>query len=57
MKKDFDITKTKLVIWDLDETFWDGTLSEGSIKFNPRASPTGRRSYAKRDYELYLFEK
>lgn len=35
MKKDFDITKTKLVIWDLDETFWDGTLSEGSIKFNP----------------------
>lgn len=35
MKKDFDITKTKLVIWDLDETFWDGTLSEGSISFKP----------------------
>lgn len=22
----------KLVIWDLDDTFWDGTLSEGNIK-------------------------
>ena len=22
----------KLIIWDLDETFWKGTLSEGSIK-------------------------
>lgn len=22
----------KLVIWDLDETFWDGTLSEGGIR-------------------------
>lgn len=21
--------KIKLVIWDLDETFWEGTLSEG----------------------------
>lgn len=25
----------KLVIWDLDETFWKGTLSEGSIDFIP----------------------
>ena len=33
MHKDFDITKTKLIIWDLDDTFWDGTLSEGSISF------------------------
>ena len=33
MRKDFDITKTKLVIWDLDETFWDGTLTEGGISF------------------------
>lgn len=23
--------KIKLVIWDLDETFWKGTLSEGEI--------------------------
>ena len=23
----------KLVIWDLDDTFWDGTLAEGEIKF------------------------
>ena len=36
MKKDYDITKTKLVIWDLDETFWDGTLSEGGIKFKEK---------------------
>ena len=33
MKKDYDITKTKLIIWDLDETFWDGTLSEGNVQF------------------------
>lgn len=33
MHNDFDITKTKLIIWDLDDTFWDGTLSEGSVRF------------------------
>lgn len=25
----------KLVIWDLDETFWGGTLSEGGIEYRP----------------------
>src|SRR5262249_47959586 len=25
----------RLVIWDLDETFWEGTLSEGGITFCP----------------------
>jgi FkbH-like protein len=25
----------RLVIWDLDETFWTGTLSEGGITFKP----------------------
>ncbi len=35
MIKDFDITKTKLVIWDLDGTFWHGTLSEGNVTFIP----------------------
>ena len=25
------ISDIKLVIWDLDETFWDGTLSEGPV--------------------------
>jgi FkbH-like protein len=24
----------RLVIWDLDETFWNGTLSEGGIEYN-----------------------
>ncbi|MFX9061593.1 hypothetical protein ABTN34_17290, partial [Acinetobacter baumannii] len=24
----------RLVIWDLDETFWDGTLCEGGIEYN-----------------------
>jgi FkbH-like protein len=24
----------KLVIWDLDDTFWEGTLSEGKVKVN-----------------------
>lgn len=33
MYKDFDITKTKLIIWDLDDTFWSGTLSEGGVNF------------------------
>lgn len=28
--------KYKLVIWDLDETFWKGTLSEGKVKKIPR---------------------
>ena len=27
--------KIKLVIWDLDETFWKGTLSEGEVKIQP----------------------
>lgn len=26
-----DYKKIKLVIWDLDETFWEGTLSEGNV--------------------------
>lgn len=25
----------RLVVWDLDETFWGGTLSEGGIRFRP----------------------
>jgi len=28
----FDYSKLKLVIWDLDDTFWEGTISEGNIK-------------------------
>ena len=28
---DIDFTKVKLIIWDLDETFWKGILSEGPI--------------------------
>lgn len=35
MIKDYDITKAKLIIWDLDDTFWKGTLSEGGIQFIP----------------------
>ncbi|MDO4301382.1 MAG: HAD-IIIC family phosphatase [Clostridia bacterium] len=27
----FDLNKIKLIIWDLDDTFWKGTLSEGVI--------------------------
>lgn len=33
--KNYDITKTKLIIWDLDDTFWKGTLSEGGVEFLP----------------------
>ena len=25
----------KLVVWDLDDTFWKGTLSEGPVEFDP----------------------
>lgn len=35
MKKNYDITKTKLVIWDLDETFWHGNISEGQVILKP----------------------
>ena len=28
---DIDYKKIKLVIWDLDETFWKGTISEGEV--------------------------
>lgn len=27
-----DLSKIKLIIWDLDETLWQGTISEGKIK-------------------------
>ena len=27
-----NITEIKLIIWDLDDTFWLGTLSEGGIQ-------------------------
>ena len=28
--------KIKVVIWDLDETFWEGTLSEGEVVYSQR---------------------
>ena len=27
----FDFSKIKIVVWDLDDTFWSGTLSEGEV--------------------------
>ena len=33
--KNYDITKAKLIIWDLDNTFWNGTLTEGEVSFVP----------------------
>ena len=32
--KNYDITKTKLIIWDLDDTFWKGNLEEGNVLFD-----------------------
>ena len=29
--------KIKLVIWDLDDTFWQGTLAEGDVDINAKA--------------------
>ena len=31
-----EMNSIKIVIWDLDETFWKGTLSEGGIEPIPR---------------------
>lgn len=31
----YSFEKIKLVIWDLDETFWKGTLSEGRVSIPP----------------------
>lgn len=28
---DFPFSKIKLVIWDMDDTFWEGTISEGKV--------------------------
>lgn len=33
-KNMIDVSKIKLVIWDLDDTFWNGTLAEGTAKVN-----------------------
>lgn len=29
-----DLKNIKLIIWDLDETFWNGTISEGSVELS-----------------------
>lgn len=33
---DFPYDQIKLVIWDLDDTFWKGTLSEGEVVFSQK---------------------
>lgn len=33
----FDISSVKLIIWDLDNTFWSGILSEGEVVAKPQA--------------------
>ena len=30
-----NLNNIKLIIWDLDETLWSGTLSEGGVEFKP----------------------
>ena len=30
-----EFSQIKLLIWDLDETLWQGTLSEGEVFFSP----------------------
>ena len=30
-----DYSKIKIIIWDLDDTFWKGTLSEGGVDAIP----------------------
>ncbi len=31
MERNVNLTNIKLIIWDLDETFWKGTISEGEV--------------------------
>lgn len=31
-----DLDKIKLIIWDLDDTFWKGTLSESKVSPEPQ---------------------
>lgn len=30
-----DLKKVKLIIWDMDDTFWMGTISEGDVSISP----------------------
>ena len=32
----YQFERIKLVIWDLDDTFWKGTISEGSVEIPPK---------------------
>ena len=32
----YQFDRIKLVIWDLDETFWKGTISEGAVEIPQR---------------------
>ena len=32
--RNYNIRQAKLIIWDLDDTFWAGTLTEGNVKFD-----------------------
>ncbi|MBR0093527.1 MAG: glycosyltransferase, partial [Lachnospiraceae bacterium] len=39
-----DVSKIKLIIWDLDDTFWDGILSEGDVRLRTDALALARRA-------------
>lgn len=36
MRQNIDFWSIKLIIWDLDDTLWEGTLSEGTISMPPQ---------------------
>lgn len=35
ISSNIDLSSIKLIIWDLDDTLWNGTLSEGEISLDP----------------------
>lgn len=35
MINDVNFNKIKIIIWDLDDTFWNGTISEEAVKISP----------------------
>ena len=52
-KKMIDLKKIKMIIWDLDDTLWEGTLGEKSIHFKQKRVDL----IINLSIELNLFEK
>lgn len=52
-----DASKIKLIIWDLDETFWNGTISEQKVAPVKQACDLVLLSSKKGNCQFDLFQK